>query len=241
VFVQVNSAGFANQQTVAVSPNIYLEFGGPPPVRKPNFANKNSTDRVHISDNFYYMGDFSNGSNKGLPAYLEPEGDDLSQAFLNDVNASLPEHRPVPTYNPQYLTTGNELDVVVNETSNVWVTFVTEGAGYRNSLGVYVFDTDNPPSTVSEIDSIFVVLPNASIAGSGGQLYAGDKIKLAQGDYDFNDLVIDYEIDHILNGNNQLVNIEADWIIKAVFASFKNGFGVKLETYRLPVFHQSMD
>ena len=372
VFVQVHSAGFANQQTVAVTPNISLDFGGTPPARKPNFASKNSSDRIHISDNFYYMGDYSKGNWNGLPAYLEPEGDDLSQAFLNDVNASLPEQRPVPTYNPQYLTTGNELDVVVKETSDVWVTFVTEGAGYRNSLGFYVFDTNNPPSTVSEIDSIFVVLPNASLAGKGGQLYAGDKIKLgtfqpgktiswvlfqnawssngvnvnkpkfysraefntiesdptkrqhtvqladfsrqillngfedltrtgggsdddfndlvfyvsanpweaieiggipqvtpstdsdgdgvsnesddfpedplravrntysgslayedlwpAQGDYDFNDLVIDYEIDHILNGNNQLVEIEADWTIKAVFASFKNGFGAKFKS-----------
>lgn len=371
VFVQVHAARFANQQTVAVSTNISLDFGGTPPTRRPDFSAKNSTDRIHIKDNFYYMGDYSKGSGNGLPAYLEPQGEDLTQAFLNDVNASLPEQRPVPTYNPQYLTTGNELDVFVKETSDVWVTFVTEGAGYRNSLGFYVFDTNNPPSSVSEIDSIFVVLPNASLAGKGGKLYARDRIKLgtfqpgqtiswvlfqnawasngvnvdkpkfysraefntiesnptkrqhtvqladisrqillngfedltrtggdsdddfndlvfyvsanpweaieiggipqvipnsdsdgdgvsnesddfpedplravrntytgslafedlwpAQGDYDFNDLVIDYEIDHILNGNNQLVEIEADWTIKAVFASFKNGFGARFK------------
>ena len=372
IFVMVNSYGFANQQEVAVSPYINLDFGGIPLARKHKSLKKTTSNRIHISDNFYYVGDFEKGSvSSGLPYYLEPQGDDLTQAFLNDVRASLPEQRPVPTYNPQYLTTGNELDVIVNETSDVWVTFVTEGAGYKNSLGYYVFETGNPPSTVSQIDSIFVLLPNASLAGSGGQLNAGDKIKLgtfeagktiswvlfqnawtanginvskpkfysraelntietdptqrqhtvqladfsrqillngfedltrtgggsdddfndlvfyvsanpweaieiggipqvtpssdsdgdgisnesddfpedplrairntytgslafedlwpAQGDYDFNDLVIDYEIDHILNGNNQLVEIEADWTIKAVFASYKNGFGVKFK------------
>jgi LruC domain-containing protein len=41
--------------------------------------------------------------------------------------------------------------------------------------------------------------------------------------------VIDYEVDHILNGNNLLVDIEADWTIKAVFAGYKNGFGIHFE------------
>ena len=41
-------------------------------------------------------------------------------------------------------------------------------------------------------------------------------------------MVIDYEIDHILNGSNLLVDIEADWTIKALFASFDNGFGIQL-------------
>jgi LruC domain-containing protein len=371
VFVQVHSVGFANQKTVSVEPQINIEFGGIPETRPSNRTFNTNSDAIPISGNYYYMGNFNTGSWKGLPHYLESESDQLSQTFLDDVNASLPEGKPVPNYNPEYLTTGNELDVVVNELSDVWVTFVTEGAGYRNALGYYVFDTDNPPSNVSEIDSIHVVLPNASLAYSGGELYAGDKIRLgtfeggktiswvlfqnawtgsgvnvnatkfysrldfntsesnpnmrqhtvqlmdigrqrllnafedllrsgggsdddfndlvfyvsanpweaietggmlqvrpnvdadgdgvsdesddfpndplravrntyegslayedlwpSKGDYDFNDLVIDYEVDHILDGNNLLVDIEADWTIKAVGAGFRNGFGIELD------------
>lgn len=120
VFVQVHTVGFANQQTVTVNPNISLVFGGIPEVRAVSFATENGNTPSHISDNFYYMGDYSKGDVHGLPAYLEPQGDDLSQAFLNDVKMSLPEHKPVPTFNPQYLATGNELDVVVNDVSDVW-------------------------------------------------------------------------------------------------------------------------
>ena len=37
--------------------------------------------------------------------------------------------------------------------------------------------------------------------------------------------MVDYEIDHILNGSNLLVEVEADWTIRAVGAGFDNGFG----------------
>jgi len=375
LFVRVHSLGFANQKTVAVNSYVSLEFGGVPGTRSSASNRVVNNDPIHISENYYYMGGFTYGSYNGLPDYLEEEGDELSQSVLNDVNASLPEDRPVPSSNPQYLTTGNELDVKILDRSDVWVTFVAEGAGYRNALGYYVFDTDNPPATASEIDSVFIVLPNTSFEGSSGQLRSGDKVKLgtfdpgktiswvlfqnaynsggvnvnatkyysridfntsesnpdyrqhtvqladldnqlllngfedlprstgqsdedfndlifyvsanpweaietggipevkeatdsdgdgvldendefpndplraarntyrgslgfedlwpAQGDYDFNDLVIDYEIDHIVNGENMLVDIEADWTIKAVFATFANGFGVDFKN--LPI------
>ncbi|APY08700.1 hypothetical protein BWZ20_10465 [Winogradskyella sp. J14-2] len=370
LFVQVHSVGFANQKKELISQHMSITFGGLPDERSNDYGNRVSNNPILISDNYYYMGSYNIGGTKGLPHYLESESDNLSQEFLDGVKASLPENKPVPDYNPEYLTSGNELDVVVTDLSDVWVTFVTEGAGYKNALGYYVFDTDNPPTSASDIDSIYVVLPNASLANSGGELYAGDKVKLgtfqagksiswvlfqnawtgsgtnvnttkfysrsdfntiesdptkrqhtvqladfgnqrllngfedqtrslssdndfndlvfyvsanpweaieiggipqvtpstdddgdgvsnesddfpndplraiqntytgslafedlwpAQGDYDFNDMVIDYEIDHILNGNNLLVNIEADWNVKAVFASFNNGFGIQLK------------
>ena len=47
------------------------------------------------------MGGFSDGTWGGVPHYLEDEGDNLSQEFLNDINASLPNSR-VPFNNPEY-------------------------------------------------------------------------------------------------------------------------------------------
>lgn len=369
VFVRVHQSGFSNIDSVQVQPLIDLAFGGVNPQRKMKMGPQSATP-IPISGNYYYMGTYNSGTYKGLPHYLENPGDNISQAFLNDVDASLPEERPVPTYNPQYLTSGNELDVVITQLSDVWVTFVAEGAGYRNALGYYVFDSNNPPSDASQIDSIFIIFPNTSFAYSGGELYSGDKVNLgtfdagktiswvlfqnawtgsgvnvnknkfysnsafntnesdptkrqhtvalsdigrqlvligyedqtrsagsdndfndmifyvsanpwegidvgslpavtptqdsdgdgvadesddfpndpnravlnsysgtiafedlwpAQGDYDFNDLVLDYDIDHILNANNEVINIDANWTIKAVGASFKNGFGFELD------------
>ncbi len=365
--VIAHTIGFNNHIVSPVQANLNLSFGGEYGPRNQT-AGKNTASGgpIPVSANYYYMGTFTQGTNEGLPNYLENPGDNVSQQLLDDVNASLPENRPVPEYNPQYLTVGNELDVIIDDRSDVWVTFISEGAGYRNALGYYVFDTQNPPASVNDIDSIHVILPNASLDQAGGKLHSGDKVKIgtfeggktiswvlfqnawtgsgvnvnatkfysridfntmesdpskrqhtaqladigrqillngfedqtrsvysdndfndlvfyvsanpwenvniggippvtpeedcdedgvsdesddfpcdasravrntfrgtlsyedlwpAQGDYDFNDMVIDYEVDHILNGANKLVEIEADWTIRAVGASYRNGFG----------------
>ena len=364
VFVQINAYGIPNLKSFPSQADFTCHFGLTNAKRDLSYAKTNASQTISpISANYYYHGSFNS---QGVPDYLEPVGDALSSQFLSDVNASLPERRPVPVYNPQYLSQSNQLDVVVNDRSDIWVSFVHEGAGYRNALAYYSFDTDNPPASAADIDSIIILMPNTSFAGSGGGLYSGDKVKLgtfsggktiswvlfqnawngtgvnvnspkfysnsdfnpevsssdrqhtvqladigrqlllnsfedinrsswgcdhdfndlifyvtanpwenvsignvpgvkpstdcdndgvsdeaddfpcdasravrntytgalayedlwpSQGDYDFNDLVVDYAVDHILNGANKLVEIEADWTVKAVGAGFRNGFG----------------
>lgn len=51
-----------------------------------------------------------------------------------------------------------------------------------------------------------------------------------KGDYDFNDLVIDYNFNQITNGSNQIVEIESRTVVRAIGASFHNAFGVQLNT-----------
>lgn len=370
LFVEVNSVGIANQMKKPINPSMSFDFGGISSSQRPFVDTKSSFTPVPISGNYYYMGPFQPGLDDGLPLYLDTP-DVVTQDFLNDVSAALPSGLSVPINNPQYLTTTNELDVVVNQQSEVWVTFIGETAGFRNSLGYYVHDTANPPANVNQIDSIFVVLPNASLKNSRGELEVGDKVNLgvfdggktiswvlfrngwngtdvnvntvkyysridfntsesdptkrqhtvqlidyanqlllngfedqnrtsgfsdedfndllfyvsanpwdgiddsdilptgncpdtdgdglddcqdefpddperatrntyegslayedlwpSAGDYDFNDMVVDYEIDHILNASNDLVDIEADWTVKAVGAGYKNGFGVEFD------------
>jgi LruC domain-containing protein len=50
----------------------------------------------------------------------------------------------------------------------------------------------------------------------------------SKGDYDFNDLVIDYRFKTITNGSNHIVETFATFTIKAFGASFENGFGFQL-------------
>lgn len=367
VVITVGAAGFNNLDTFQVAPFIDASFGGKPQGRIRGRTTQNP-EPIHISDNYYYMGPYANGS--GLPDYLENPGDLIDQAFLDDVNASLPEYAPVPQNNPEYLASGNELEVVVDQLSDVWVTFVTEGAGYKNALGYFTYPSASPPATAEDIDSIFIIFPNASLQNSGGSLNPGDKVHLGQfpagttiswvlfqdawrgnevrvnnqkwysnnaynnehnpdqiqhtvqlydqerelllnsfediyrssghsdedfndlvfyvsanpfqaietlsmpaitqegdgdgdgipnsadefpdnpfaaggtnytgtvafedlwpamGDYDFNDLVINYNINHTLNGNNDVTEIQAVWGIRAVGGSYENGFGFQLD------------
>lgn len=49
-----------------------------------------------------------------------------------------------------------------------------------------------------------------------------------KGDYDFNDLVVDYQFKQIANSDNELVELESKFKIRAVGASLTNGFGFEM-------------
>lgn len=311
-------------------------------------------------------------NSSGVPNYFEPGRDVITAEMLSFINASLPEGRPVPTYHPKYIVESAQTNLVITKTADVWMTFVHEGAGYKNILGFYTYPTENPPTSINDIETVKIAFPNASFAGSGGGLYAGDKVNLGRfepgttigftllangwngsitsglhqvysdnvlnpesttekrshsvllwdevnelflvgfedlnrdgnsdddfndamfyitanpiesislenvnpidepvdadddgvndiydefpndpryaysykypgentygtfafedqwprtGDYDFNDLVIDYQYDQYANASNQMVQINAEFVIKAVGAGFSNGFGIQL-------------
>ena len=114
---------------------------------------------------------------KGLPTQRAGM-DDISADLLTRINNALPEGYPVPEANPDYLASGNETDVVLQEDAEVWVTFVHEGAGFRNTLGFYTYDAANPPSSPDAIAEHTVIFPNVSFHGSGGALLSGDKMYL---------------------------------------------------------------
>ncbi len=116
----------------------------------------------------------------GVPDYLEAERDVLTADLISFINASLPESKPVPTYHPRYIQDGSNTNLDVIETSDVWVTFVHEGAGYKNTIGYYTYSTGNEPTTVEEVGNVNIVYPNLSFHNSGGNLIAGDKVYLGR-------------------------------------------------------------
>ena len=124
-----------------------------------------------------YMGSFNS---LGVPSYLEKTRDVLPSDLLTDINASLPESKPVPSYHPDYLANGNETNTIITELADVWITFVHEGAGWKNSLGYYTYDLNNPPETSADIKEVKIILPNVSYMGSGGGLNSGDKVYLGR-------------------------------------------------------------
>ncbi|MFY0673446.1 MAG: LruC domain-containing protein [Bacteroidia bacterium] len=130
-----------------------------------------------ITSKYAYLGTWDNN---GVPNYKKHVRDVIPQALLDDVNSSLPERKPVPTYNPDYLGSNVETHVEITKTADIWVTFLHEGAGYKNVLGYYVFPTDTPPQSTADIDSLYIIFPNVSYAGSGGGLVSGDKVHLGR-------------------------------------------------------------
>lgn len=114
----------------------------------------------------------------GVPDNLEAEGDVVSSELLSFINASLPEGQPVPVAHPKYLAESAESNLIIEATADVWMTFVHEGAGYKNVLAYYTYPTGSAPATQDDVDSLIVVFPNASFDGSGGGLHTGDKVHL---------------------------------------------------------------
>ena len=50
-----------------------------------------------------------------------------------------------------------------------------------------------------------------------------------KGDYDFNDMVLDYRINRVTNASNKIVRASAHVVIRAVGASYKNGFAFQID------------
>lgn len=69
-------------------------------------------------------------------------------------------------------------DIKTIDACDIELVFISEGAGYKNGLGYYVYDLSNPPTSFSEVNNINVVFPNCSLQGSGGSMKKGDTIKI---------------------------------------------------------------
>lgn len=92
----------------------------------------------------------------GLPA--------LPADLMTKVRYTLPEGRDI-RQNAQGLIpdTDDKSNVVFKEDAEVWVTFLSEGAGYLNSVGFFTYDPASPPRTPQEVgEKIFFA--NASMS-----------------------------------------------------------------------------
>lgn len=125
--------------------------------------------------------DASNYSVKGKPNNTYSIADALPQDVLTNVYSMLPEGS---TVNSAFIAperySSIDIDDELNgaEYATAKITFLNEGAGYRNSLGYFVFDTNNPPATKDDINAHVIVFPNTSVA-SVGEMQEGDTIDLS--------------------------------------------------------------
>jgi LruC domain-containing protein len=116
----------------------------------------------------------------GRPVYLESTPDAIDASMLSFINASLPEGNALTKTHPEYLSTSAVPNLNMTATSDVWITFVSEGAGLLNSLAYYTYPTGSAPTSNFDIDNVTLVFPNTSAVGSAGGLKPGDKVKIGR-------------------------------------------------------------
>jgi len=101
---------------------------------------------------------------------------------------------------------------------NVYVTGPvsdSDGDGVDDDLDDYPNDSER---------AFDVYYPNNEDIGT----LAFEDLWPGKGDYDFNDLVLDYQFKQVLNGSNELVEFFMDYSVRAIGAELENGFGIAL-------------
>lgn len=131
----------------------------PPPVRQEN--------------GFYVLGDWSSN---GRPYYLEETNDVISADFLEDLNDALPERQSLPETKPDILNPGEDANLHLEEDTEVFLTFVSEGAGPHNSLGYYTYPTNDPPASANDLSDLTIIFP--MVRDHGNMLDPGNTVQL---------------------------------------------------------------
>jgi len=179
--ILVNHIGFPSLKQIKIdSKDINIVVGGSnQPVNKSKGTSKTTStaalpDPVKMSG-YYVLGSWDT---QGKPNYLLSKDDIIANDFLADINASLPEYFKLPDSHPEYLNSSDNGNIELIKDAEVWVTFVHEGAGYRNALGYYTHKNDTPPASPTGITDQTIIFPNVSYSGSGGSLRSGNKVQL---------------------------------------------------------------
>jgi len=171
-----NFLGLVRQVDVPVtSEGVVALFGGKPPDPVAFKSSNPSGFKGPNGINWVYMSSFDN---QGVPGNLMPVNDPVNLQLMQDINTALPEYKNEVAYHPEYFVPSvpNNLEILTQ--SDVFLTYITEGAGWMNSIGYFTFKTNQPPTSSSQIDTIHLIFPNASNNGSSGGLYPGNKVHL---------------------------------------------------------------
>lgn len=95
--------------------------------------------------------------NTGKPNDLIWARDEYSADFYERINNALPESQ----INEAFLTDDTGSTITLVEDAEVWVTFIHEGAGYKNAFGYFSYPTGNPPTRKEDVN-VKIAFPNLS-------------------------------------------------------------------------------
>ena len=171
-------------------------------------------------------------------AYTDPTTNYLTFNTLSLNGDQLTVNTPTPTssryrnyyyteYSPysNFMAGSNKVVCVFNESfTSRWGVAVlgtyTPAIVDADHDGVPDADDNYPNDPLRAFDNYFPA------AGFGSLAY--EDLWPGKGDYDFNDIVVDYRFHTVTNAQNMVVDITAKFVSKASGASLENGFGFQL-------------
>ena len=101
----------------------------------------------------------------------------LDSTLITNENTLLPAGVDAANSLPILFDGIHEKRIIIKSDAMVYVTFLSEGAGYTNSLGYYTYPLSEAPSKTN----MTILFPNISEVGSGGALTPGDIVQVGTG------------------------------------------------------------
>lgn len=103
----------------------------------------------------------------------------------------------------------------------LWDDITLEVQGDKDNDGVDDSQDDYPEDNTKAFNNYY---PSSSKYAT----LAFEDLWPGKGDYDFNDLIIDYRYNSITNKDNKVVQLDCDFQVRAIGAGYHNGFGIQL-------------
>ena len=126
------------------------------------------------STNYETLGAFDTA---GKPTYLLPDRDVISSSLRTFIKDILVDGSNLSIKHPELFDSSAIGDIKITQTSDVVITFVTQGAGLANSIAFYTYPTNQSPTNAKEIKTITYIFPNA---GKLTPLEPGNKVKIGR-------------------------------------------------------------
>lgn len=157
------------------------------------FEDKTSTNFVQSRGNVVFVASGLGGLkilsisiDEGVPPDVKPT--EPCPTLLTAIRNMFPESQNARNNWPKLFKEDVTLNVTTAEETNVYVTFVWEDAGWRNSFGYYAYPANDPPRNIQELKR-HMVFPNVSGVGEGGGLEPGDLVQLGKGPFPANTVI----------------------------------------------------
>ncbi|HKK63587.1 MAG TPA: DUF4114 domain-containing protein [Bacteroidales bacterium] len=112
---------------------------------------------------------------EGVPDDVEPT--EPCETLMAGISEMFPEYIDNRDVHDDLFFENAQLNILVKEETEVFITFIDEGAGWKNTFGYYTYPEDNPPQSAEALEK-HVVFPNVSKVGEGGGLEYGDRVQL---------------------------------------------------------------
>ncbi len=112
-------------------------------------------------------------------AIPQPSPMELDPEFLAGIHDLFPESQEVA---PRLLDFNVDPNLRLFREAEIRLTFIDEGAEYRNSVGYFLYEDSDRDGAIAESEILKreMLFPNASKEGSGGNLKAGDTLSLGR-------------------------------------------------------------